>query len=183
MAMSALAIIGDDLTGCMDTGVLFVKRWSRVSVVFDKCLIEEMTQHNDVVIIDTESRNIAADKAYPIVREFAERLEKSGSELVYKKIDSTLRGNIGRELEAILDEGVFEMIAFVPALPLNGRTTVNGYHYLNGRLLMESDLASDPFSPVDSSYIPDIIKKQAMTKTAVIELRDIRGGCDHLMAV
>lgn len=181
--MSALAIIGDDLTGAMDTGVLFVKKWPSVSVVFDDYFIKEMSQENDALIIDTESRNVSPDKAYASVGECVKSLGRTDLRLIYKKIDSTLRGNVGKELLAILDEGAFDMIALVPALPLNGRITVNGYHYLNGKLLTESDLASDPFSPVVSSYIPEIVNKQVSVNTAVVELKDIRGGSSHLTEV
>jgi D-threonate/D-erythronate kinase len=59
--------------------------------------------------------------------------------------------------------------------------TIKGYQYLNGRLLTESDLASDPFSSVNSSYIPDIIGRQTSIKTAVIGLDEIRSGSDSIM--
>lgn len=181
--MSIRAIIADDLTGAMDTGVLFAKRYPRVSVLFDKSNVEEMVRQNDALIIDSESRNTTAGKAYSIVREYTERLEKTSAELIYKKIDSTLRGNIGKELEVIVDVGAFDMVALVPALPISGRTTLNGFLYVNGRLLMESDLASDPFSPIKSSYIPDIVKAQTQLKVAVVELNTIRSGSSHLIAV
>jgi len=181
--MPTQVIIADDLTGAMDTGVLFARKYPRVSVLFDKNFIDEMARQNDALIIDTESRNIPSENAYSIVREYVESLSDTGSELIYKKIDSTLRGNIGRELEAILDTGAFDMIALAPALTLNGRTTLNGCHYLNGRLLTESDLASDPFSPVKSSYIPDIVKGQTVLNTSVVSLKDIRAGNGFLSEV
>ena len=176
-------ILADDLTGALDTGVQLLKRWPDVSVAFDEAYINEITQDCDALVIDTESRNISPEEAGSRVYGFTEHLRRSGLELVYKKIDSTLRGNVGKELEVLLQTGSYDLIAFVPALPRNGRTTIKGDHYLNGRLLTESDLASDPFSSVNSSYIPDIIGKQTSLKTAIVELSVIRSESDGISKV
>lgn len=183
MKTSKPAIIADDLTGAMDTGVQLLKRWSDVNVVFDEIYINEIAQESDALVIDTESRNTSPEEAGSKVYAVIESLNGSGLELVYKKIDSTLRGNVGKELEVLLHTGLADLIAFVPALPLNGRTTIKGTHFLNNQLLTESDLASDPFSSVNSSYIPDIIGRQTSIKTAVVGLSEIRGGRGGILEV
>jgi uncharacterized protein YgbK (DUF1537 family) len=183
MKISKPVIIADDLTGAMDTGVQLLKKWPDVSVVFDEAYINEISQDCDALVINTESRNTSPEEAGSRVYEFIECLGKSGLELVYKKIDSTLRGNVGKELEVLLHTRLVDLIAFVPALPRNGRKTIKGNHYLNGRLLTESELASDPFSSVNSSYIPDIIGKQTSIKTAVVGLNEIRGGSGGISEV
>ena len=98
-------------------------------------------------------------------------------------MDSTLRGNIGPELEAVLTRGNVDLILLVPALPANGRTTVHGFHYINGDLITESDLASDPFSPIKSAYIPDIVKEKSKIDVSTIEIDDIRKGKERILKV
>ena len=51
---------------------------------------------------------------------------------IYKKTDSALRGNIGAELEAMMQASGEEQLPFVPAFPQIGRTTVNGTHFIEG---------------------------------------------------
>lgn len=173
-------ILSDDLTGAMDAGVQMSKCGKNINVK-----ILGMSQANsgnidDILVLDTESRNVLPGAAFSTLLELVKSLKASGKEVIYKKIDSTLRGNVGKELEAIIYSGISNMIALVPALPQNGRTTVGGYHYLNGRLLGESDLSKDPFSPVKSSYIPDLISFQTDLPTGLITIGEVRRGKEHL---
>jgi len=176
-------LIADDLTGAMDTGVFLSKIYPKVSVLFEKDFIGEEANQNDAVIIDTESRNLEPDIAHTILNEYLEQIEQLNSDIIYKKVDSTLRGNIGPELEAVLARGNFDLALIAPALPANGRTTKSGFHYIDGKLLTESDLASDPFSPIKSAYIPDIIKEKAKIDAAVIELSEIRKGKKRILEI
>ncbi len=178
-----LILIADDLTGAMDTGVFLSDIYSKVSVLFDKDFISEESKQSDAIIIDTESRNIEPEKAYSVLKEYLLQIKDANSNIIYKKVDSTLRGNIGPELEAVLSQDDVDLLLFVPALPANGRTTLNGFHYLNGKLLTESDLASDPFSPISSAYIPEIIKEKSSIKVSKIEINEIRKGKEHILQI
>lgn len=173
-------ILADDLTGSMDTGVQLLKKWKQVGVVLDESGINRYTADFDALVADSETRNENADPAYSIIRGMAGSLSSKGLELVYKKVDSTLRGNMGKELEALCDAGVFELAVFAPALPWNGRTTLNGIHFVDGKPLEESDLARDPFSSVSTSCIADILRKQTDVKTTTVELDTVRRGCRDL---
>lgn len=179
--MTRLAILSDDLTGSMETGIQFAKQGLNANVVFDKDYISEIGSESDVLIVDMESRNIPVVAAYKKVDEAFEEVKKNNLKIVYKKIDSTLRGNVGIELEAVMSKGVFDIVVLMPALPFNGRTTAGGYHYLNGVKVTETDLGKDPFSPVRHSYIPDILKDQTSLKTCVIELGDVRLGEEQIV--
>lgn len=87
-----------------------------------------------------------------------------------------MRGNIGRELDAVMDSSDKELILFAPALPFNGRITIGGYQYVNGVKLEETEFGSDPFSPVGHSYIPSIISCQSRQKVGTIGLKTIKKG-------
>lgn len=80
----------------------------------------------DVIVIDTESRASPLDLAYTRVRDAARTLRGAGVKTVYKKIDSTLRGNVGSELDAVTDELGKSLSLVVPAFPADRRTTVWG---------------------------------------------------------
>lgn len=46
-----------------------------------------------------------------------------------KKIDSTLRGNLGAEIKAVDDVFNPDIVIIAPAYPANQRVTIGGYHY------------------------------------------------------
>lgn len=120
-----LAVIADDITGALDTGVQFKKWGLNVEIFMD---IEEIetSESTDIVITDTESRYDAPETAYDKVYSVAERLTRSGFDIIYKKIDSTFRGNIGAELDALMDVTKEDLVYLCPAYPLNGRTVKSG---------------------------------------------------------
>lgn len=179
--MGTFAILGDDLTGAMDAGVQLVRKGFSVSAAVHEDFMEDISGLGDVVVVNTETRNTSPDTAFRVVAESVRKMEHAGLRLLYKKVDSTLRGNIGRELEAVLKGGNYGMVLFAPALPFNGRTTRKGYHFLDGVRLIESDLSMDPFAPVKSSYIPEIIKYQTSIPVGNIELEEVRKGADSLL--
>ncbi len=168
-----LLVIADDFTGAMDTGVQFSKNAintlvsTRIDLDFDT-----IQQDIEVLVVDTESRHISPDKAYEKVYDITRRAREYGIQYVYKKTDSTLRGNIGAELKAIIDAWKSMPVMYVPAFPKMGRTTVNGRQLVDGVPLHETFYANDLLNPIKTSYIPEIISKQADVKTVVI----VNGG-------
>ncbi|NLO35514.1 MAG: four-carbon acid sugar kinase family protein, partial [Clostridiaceae bacterium] len=171
--MANLAFLADDLTGALDAGVQLLDFGYTVSV----CLAHgDLTAETaDILVLDSESRNILPAAAAEQVRRGLALLQAAGRHLVYKKIDSTLRGNIGSELAALLDATWCDGILIAPALPAQGRTTRDGIHFVQGLPLAQTELARDPFAPILSSRIAEIIASQSDRPTAEIPLAYVRG--------
>ncbi|MCR2822556.1 four-carbon acid sugar kinase family protein [Lederbergia panacisoli] len=168
-----IGIIADDFTGANDSGVQLAKKGLRTSVGIHLEVDTDIT-NNDVLVVDTNSRSIEPSKAYSRVLKAAQYMFRIGVTHIYKKIDSTLRGNIGSELLAI--EKVYEpdIVVIVPAFPKLGRITKEGHHYINGEIITESEFAKDPKTPVNVSYIPDLLYIQAKKRAVVYNLDTIR---------
>ena len=111
-------IIADDLTGAMDTGVGFAKIGLDTIVSFG----DRIRQPATVVVVSTDSRADDPETAYRKARREA---SKFPGLYVYKKIDSTLRGNIGTELRALMDTLGIERSVVCPAFPANKRTVID----------------------------------------------------------
>lgn len=158
--MTKLLVLADDLTGALDTGIQFAKIGIDTVVSISP---EDLNIDTDVLVVDTESRHIPPEVAY----ERAKKVLSTKADYIYKKTDSTLRGNIGVEFKAIVDV-ISGPIIFVPAFPEMGRTTKNGIQYVNGVPIGESPFALDPINPVKKSYIPDIIKEQSDLNCIVV---------------
>jgi uncharacterized protein YgbK (DUF1537 family) len=171
-----IGVIADDLTGANDTAIQFAKFGLRSLVLLgletDFHLIEDW----DVIVVDTNSRLDSPDSAYGKVRMATKFLKKEGAQLFYKKIDSTLRGNIGSELDAVMDELNTNLSLVVPAFPATGRTTIDGYQLVHGRLLEKTEIAHDPFAPIKISHVPTIIGRQTNRKVGQVKLSEIRRG-------
>lgn len=159
--MAKLLIIADDFTGALDTGVqLSEKDISTQVLVHGDIDWSQVSEETEVLVVNTESRHLDAQKAYNEVFELCKNARENGVKYIYKKTDSTLRGNIGAELSALMDACNLEKLFFVPAYPEEGRITKKGYQYVDGILLNETIFAKDPLNPVDDAYIPSIIRKQ-----------------------
>src|SRR5262249_51939907 len=124
-AAPAILVIADDLTGANDAGVQFAAAGIR-SLVFANDHLAKLPENYPAVVINTESRHIPASQAAERVRKIGLMGMRAGVRCFYKKTDSTLRGNIGAELEALLSAAGVAGIPFVPALPDLGRTTRDG---------------------------------------------------------
>ena len=145
-----LIIFADDLTGTLDTGVQFAKAGIRASYY---SRIEALTSsladgEADVYLFDTESRHLSPKAAYQKLFEAAEAVHAYHPDLILKKTDSGLRGNIGSELAAVMDAVQTPVLHFFPAYPRMGRTTENGIQYIDGTPVSQSTFGSDPFEPV-----------------------------------
>lgn len=154
-----LLVCADDLTGANDIGVQFAKRGIG-SVVLINPQAESLPAGYQVVVVNTESRHISPERAAERVRIWVERGRTTGVHYFFKKTDSTLRGNVGAELQAMAEATGVRLLPFSPALPELGRTTRYGVHYVHGHLLHRTEFARDPLNPITSSSVTEILKKQ-----------------------
>lgn len=146
-------IIADDYTGANDTGVQLKRRGLPVDVI--PYPVSGLTD-SECLVVDTETRNIPEDEAALRLSELTEKLFKEKvPEVVYKKVDSTLRGNINAEIRT-LAKG-FDAVLFAPAFPQINRTTRHGIHYLDGVPLLQTEMARDPISPIKSDRLEDYL--------------------------
>ncbi len=178
-----IVIVADDLTGAGDTAVQFSKRDLSSIVITDIKNIERSLAGYDVLVVDTESRSDDRDTAYRKVYETGRALKDKKLKCIYKKIDSTLRGNIGAEISGLMDSMDISYAVVVPALPEYGRTILDGSLYVKGVLLEETETGRDPKTPVKESYIPAVISAQTNRKTAVVSYSEVRAGKENLQKV
>lgn len=156
-----IAIIADDLTGANDTALQFLLRGCNTQILFDYQAIPEGKSYTQAWAISTETRNedpdYAARKVYEITQGL---LFNFNFEHVFKKIDSTLRGNIAHECWATMKALDYDAAVIVPAFPAENRTTIGGYQMLKGVPVERTEFARDPQSPIFESHIPTLLRQQ-----------------------
>lgn len=124
------AVIADDLTGACDAGVQFSVLGFPAAVALDPALGGDCGA--SVVIVSTASRGDAPEAAARKVEKIAETLRLPPETLIFKKIDSTLRGNVAAEIESGLSSFGCAAGVIAPAFPLMGRTQSGGLMSVRG---------------------------------------------------
>ena len=179
--MRRYGVFADDLTGSMDAGMQFLKKKISARVCMDPRYLYRILEDTNMVVIDTETRNVSKNIARKRITQFVDLCHENNIELIYKKIDSTLRGNIGEELDVVLEKTNTDIIFFAPALPENNRRVKNGYHYIGDKKIGDSEISKDPLFPVRESFIADIIGKQIDKKSYLISLQTLRANVEALL--
>lgn len=169
--MKQIAIIADDLTGANDSGIQLTEKGINTSVLFG--IPEKIKFLSEGIVIDTNSRALSREQAISITTESAKFIQKLSYKHVYKKMDSTLRGHIGYELQAVGDILEPDFIVIVPAFPEMGRMTRQGYHYIYEKLISETEISKDPKHPVTESHIPSLIEQQTGEKAGLLTKEDL----------
>jgi len=171
-----LVVVADDFTGANDTGVQFRKAGLKVNVIISTYQLKEDLEHTEVLVIDIESRFDTREEAYQKCYNLGKQLYDIGNIIVYKKMDSTLRGNIGAEIDGLMDALQTEVALLAPALPSNGRTTHNGEVYVHGVKLEHTEVVNDPRTPVRLSRIAEIIHLQSTRKCSEVSTSVFEGS-------
>ncbi len=166
---SQLGIIADDLTGALDTGVQFVRAGLETVLL----LSPRHALPAQVQVMSTNSRDVDVAAAQQQAAQAAERLR---GRLIFKKIDSTMRGHIGPEIESVLRVIGVEKAVVCPAVIEAGRRVRDGKLWVNDALLHESDFAHDPSWPAVTSDIASLLG----LPVTHLYLKTVRAGADVL---
>ncbi len=166
-----IAAVADDLTGAGDVGAAFTAAgWPTQILLLDAAEVHTLDDAA-AVVLDTETRHAPPAQAAARVRRAVGLL--SGADLIYKKIDSGFRGNVGAEIEAALDAVGVGFAAVVPAFPAQGRTTVAGAHYVHGRPIHETEMARDPLHPMADAFLPRVLGAQTQRPVHLVAQADL----------
>jgi uncharacterized protein YgbK (DUF1537 family) len=152
--LSILAV-ADDMTGALEVGAKFAAVGLH-TVVAAQPLEPASAQ---AIVFDTETRHLSPASAAEVVKRFV-RYSNGGlmrPDVVYKKTDSTLRGNISAELRALTELFPNWRIGYAPAYPALGRTVKHGVLYVDGVAVAQTSFGRDVLNPVSTSTICSVL--------------------------
>ncbi len=117
-AKSRVLIVADDLTGSLDAAGPFAQQGLATMVVAQP-LDSDANAVSDarVVSINTDSRHLGADAAADRVERCVRHFARQRFDIVFKKIDSTLRGNVVAEVGAAMTASGRGEAVVTPAMP------------------------------------------------------------------
>jgi uncharacterized protein YgbK (DUF1537 family) len=150
--MARMIAIADDLTGAADCAAACAGHGIRAAVLLytPQHEVAEKWPLYEILSIDTDTRALPAAQAIAATAEAMRLCHMQGvlgpGSLLFKKLDSTLRGNWAAELAAVLraceqltPDRATPRALLAPALPAQGRTTVDGRQRVHGRPLEETE--------------------------------------------
>ncbi|MBW1697213.1 MAG: four-carbon acid sugar kinase family protein [Deltaproteobacteria bacterium] len=178
--MLKFMVVADDLSGACDTVVQF-KRFGYSALVLNKTdNAEKYLDRYEAMAVTTNSRDLTPAAARKAVKQVCRFLKRIRPKTIYKKIDSTWRGNIGAELEVMIKELQVDFALVCSAYPENKRLALGGYLLVDGKLLHHTAMARDPASPIRKGYLPDLLADQTELPVFHLSLKLIEKGHDSV---
>lgn len=171
--MSHFIIVADDLTGATDTAARCFGSGLPAKVYLSP---PQKPLEVGVSAVTSDSRHLPAPEAALAVGELVSALKAPPGAIWYKKIDSTLRGNLGSELDALLQglatQATTSMEAdscaiVCPAFPAQGRGLLHGKLVLQTSEMPEISLAAR-------------LAEQTKRPQQAVALAQVRNGVTHL---
>lgn len=135
IAVKGILILADDLSGAADCGIACRMRGLDTVVLWG----EHLEDSADAIAIDAGTRSLAAADAAAVFERLGAGIARGSGRVVFKKLDSLLRGHIGVELAALHRVLAPALLLVAPALPALGRTTLGGRQYLDGQPIRGAD--------------------------------------------
>tara|TARA_R110000796_G_scaffold33355_1_gene86600 strand:- start:4045 stop:5226 length:1182 start_codon:yes stop_codon:yes gene_type:complete len=161
MSSCRLVIIADDLSGALDTAAPFAARGAAARVVISlealaTTLEAWQGQWPAVIAVNTESRHLPSGEAALRVSEAVRLLTRVAPQQWFKKVDSTLRGQVVAECKA-LREALGLPLLLAPAVPAQGRLVRNAEVWVDGTPLADTTYQQDARStplvgPIDRAF-------------------------------
>jgi uncharacterized protein YgbK (DUF1537 family) len=163
-----LGIIADDLSGACDAGVQFSAHGFSTQVRLSSDGLTEA--ESDIVVVCTASRRLSQESARRKVWETCRRMQQIDLPVCYKKMDSTLLGNVGAEIDAILDNSVAGIAVVAPAFPKMGRR------------LLEGELILGDGSCPTGTHLPTMLAQQSARRVRQLNRGCVQYGAEKLAA-
>ena len=171
-----IIVIADDITGAAEIAGI-AHRYGLKSTLHIDAMPEDMRDDDaDVAVIATDARSYNADAAAEITANaVCSAYHSVGSlgtkNVLFRKTDSALRGNVEEELAAIIAHSPYEQAVYMPANPSKGRIIHNGIYYIKenaqiasagngenehwGTPIAETDFRFDPEFPALTSVVSE----------------------------
>jgi uncharacterized protein YgbK (DUF1537 family) len=176
-------LIADDLTGGADAGAQFAKRGLNTLLIFckDHTKIDfSQYAHRDVLVVNTDSRGLTPEKASSLISNLLKTYHPKVFPIIYKKIDSTLRGNLGYEIDTILKEMNGALGFMAPSYPEQNRRLVGGIMIIGEKPLALTEVAQNTTSPIQESHVDKLLQQQSRNRVGWIDITLVASGVERL---
>lgn len=149
-----IAVIADDLTGAAEIGGIGLRYGLKAEIVTHI----PQSSSADLLIISTDTRSMPEKAALELTQAVSEAIKNINPTIVFKKVDSVMRGHIVPEIKVHLQVLGKSKALLVPANPGFGRKLTGGKYYVNDQLIHETPFVHDPEFPVKGSHPYEMLR-------------------------
>lgn len=181
------AAVADDDTGASDLAGMLAGQSLRTLLVIDlpeQKQLDEWSAGHHAVVMAEGTRNLTPSEARDRTREAIRLLkprEPRAFQIKYcSTFDSTPEGNIGPTIDTALEELDEDFTVALPALPVNGRTTYRGYHFVHDRLLSDSPMRQHPLTPMTNANLVEHLSTQTTRRVGLAPYEAVESGAESL---
>jgi D-threonate/D-erythronate kinase len=153
-----IVVIADDFTGAAELAGISLRYGLSVSVHLDN----NIDANADVVIISTDSRSMQKAAAIYCTADAVEAIIEYEPSLLYKKIDSVLRGYVIDEAKVQMELSEKNKVFICPANPSLQRTISNGEYFIDEKKITETGFVNDPEFPISSAKVTAMVKNETV---------------------
>jgi uncharacterized protein YgbK (DUF1537 family) len=177
-----IGVVADDLTGALDTAGAFASRGLRCRILTAPADMIDPRYDGDVVCANTQTRNVDAALAIAPVYRTGKELFDAGYSRLFKKVDSTARGNLAAECRAVMDAQESEVAIVCPTFPPMGRTVIEGVLMVDGTPVTWTTEGTDDLAPVSSDSLVELMFLKGKLTPGLVPLSVVRLGADAIQA-
>jgi uncharacterized protein YgbK (DUF1537 family) len=152
-----IVVIADDFTGAAEISGIAL----RFGLKAELCT-EVRPCKASVMVISADTRSMPKHHAVAKMASITGQVISLKPSLIYKKVDSALRGHITAEIKEHLTQLHLKRALLVAANPSHNRSVINGEYLLDNKPLHLSDFANDPEFPTRSSHVRDILENSIL---------------------
>ena len=150
-----IVVIADDLTGAAELGGIGLSHGMKVQISIGI----ELTSEIDLLVIATDTRSKSETEAVDDMIVVTKQVATLNPAVIFKKVDSVLRGHIIPEIAAQLRVLDLSTALIVSANPALGRTIEDGNYFVDGIPISQTAFAVDPEFSAKSSDVRQLLKK------------------------
>lgn len=169
-----IVIIADDLTGALDAAAPFADRELKTFVSTGSKI--DALPEVEVLSINVDTRRMTSAEAAGHTGDIVRSLAESGHSPTYIKIDSTLRGHPGTEIGVAAHVSEADLVIVSPSFPQTGRVVKDGQLLVHGTPLAETEVGRDALSPVESSNVAEVLRRDTKLPVFELSLSEVRSG-------
>lgn len=188
MSKIIIGCVGDDFSGSSDAASFFAKEGIK-TLLFNGTPAYDLQEFDEsiAVVIALKTRTQKTSEAISDTLEAFEWLKRNGADQLFIKycstFDSTKEGNIGPIVDSTLEKYNIKYTILCPALPVNGRTVVNGHLFVDGIPLHETHMKDHPLTPMWDSDISKLMEPQGKYPSLKINTEMLEQSKEDILKV
>lgn len=157
-----IEIIADDFTGAAELAGIALRFGMQLTVYVNADALNDVPTNNAGCIINTDSRSMKKQEALLVTEKVFKHLANQPVSLLYKKMDSVLRGYVIDELNIQMQQLGLHKAIIAPANPSLGRTIEQGKYFISRQEITATAFVNDPEFPIKSFFVKEILNDTAI---------------------